>query len=339
VIAPVSSPPVPAQGQGSGAGEADSASGFDAMLAALIGMPGSGLAGLLAQLTEQVDVPAATGDTLGNMVAQATVDAAAVRTATLPVAVTDGNAAEVTEAIDAPTVVTDGTETTETTETTEADATETDAEGTELEPAEVEPEIDHKPLPSVAADRAVEATGKERETEAPKVVHRHEPAPETVTPDHTQAIEAPAAPAAPAPEAIEAPTTLPAPDRPVAMHRVANAIQDALGHIRQRADGTYRLAIRLDPPELGHVRVDLIASGDDIHLQLHTETSGAHNALNARHEGIERALQAEGFSLGSFDVQTGQPDERRQEANTTNGNGLPLEETEEADAADQGLRL
>lgn len=100
------------------------------------------------------------------------------------------------------------------------------------------------------------------------------------------------------------PGTPTAPERIVAA--VAEPIRAVLHDAKPRAaESTYRLTIRLDPPELGNVKVHVTSRGDQVRVVLQAETPEARSALTTHRDEIERLLQHEGFGLERFDVRGG----------------------------------
>jgi hypothetical protein len=55
--------------------------------------------------------------------------------------------------------------------------------------------------------------------------------------------------------------------------------------------------IRLDPPALGPMRIDMKISGDKVALRLETETSAARELLGARLDDLRSALAQHGLSV------------------------------------------
>ena len=92
-----------------------------------------------------------------------------------------------------------------------------------------------------------------------------------------------------------------------------------------------RLVVRLDPPELGRVTVEVLTRADSVHVVMRTEHGAATNALLQQRELIREALERQGLTLGGFDVsedpnrQAGDPGAARQRAeqgsNRTTDNG------------------
>ena len=71
---------------------------------------------------------------------------------------------------------------------------------------------------------------------------------------------------------------------------------------RRRSGVTEHVVVRLDPPELGAVRVSLTARGDQVHVVVRAETPEARAALDSQRDHVETLLRNEGFDLSSFDV-------------------------------------
>lgn len=71
---------------------------------------------------------------------------------------------------------------------------------------------------------------------------------------------------------------------------------------RRRSGTTEQVVIRLDPPELGSVRISLTARGDQVHVVVRADTPEARAALDAQRNNVEQLLRGEGFDLSSFDV-------------------------------------
>ncbi len=72
-----------------------------------------------------------------------------------------------------------------------------------------------------------------------------------------------------------------------------------------------RIVIRLDPPELGTVRLELTKVGDDVLVAARAETAEAARAILRQQPEIRTAVEALGLSLTGFDVQTPNEQEAR----------------------------
>ncbi len=68
------------------------------------------------------------------------------------------------------------------------------------------------------------------------------------------------------------------------------------------AHGHRRLVIRLDPPELGALTIELTAAGDNLAITARTESVEAVRALLRQRGDVQQAVEASGHSLVGFDV-------------------------------------
>lgn len=80
----------------------------------------------------------------------------------------------------------------------------------------------------------------------------------------------------------------------------------------RRRDDSFELTVRLDPPELGAVRVRVFTQGDNVRVTLHADSPEARTVLQQRHDDVRDVLRNEGFNLDGFDVETN--DNRREAA-------------------------
>jgi flagellar hook-length control protein FliK len=71
---------------------------------------------------------------------------------------------------------------------------------------------------------------------------------------------------------------------------------------RVAADGSARLTVRLDPPELGAVTLHLTSRGSDVQLALRAETAGGAAALAGQQNRLRELLAAHGFDLARFTI-------------------------------------
>lgn len=85
----------------------------------------------------------------------------------------------------------------------------------------------------------------------------------------------------------------------------------ALAQVATREDGTARVVLRLDPPELGSVLVTLTTRGGDVHVSLVAGDVAAASALEARRPEVRGALAEAGLDLSGWSVGTGLPGEDR----------------------------
>jgi len=65
-----------------------------------------------------------------------------------------------------------------------------------------------------------------------------------------------------------------------------------------------RVVLRLDPPELGTVRLELTKVGEEVLVAARTETVEAARALLRQHAEVRSAIEALGLTLTGFDVET-----------------------------------
>lgn len=116
-------------------------------------------------------------------------------------------------------------------------------------------------------------------------------------------------PAAPSTETDAGPTV----DSPRFVHRVSGAIEAA-----GRRDG--RIQVRLSPPELGSLRIELVVKQGILTAKLETETSAARHALLDNLPALRARLAEQDIRVEQFDVDVrrdgqgapgGEPDDRQ----------------------------
>jgi flagellar hook-length control protein FliK len=73
---------------------------------------------------------------------------------------------------------------------------------------------------------------------------------------------------------------------------------------RISADGTARLTVRLDPPELGAVTLHLTSRGDGVELSLRADTPAGAAALAGQQTRVRDLLASHGFDLSTFTIST-----------------------------------
>jgi flagellar hook-length control protein FliK len=76
---------------------------------------------------------------------------------------------------------------------------------------------------------------------------------------------------------------------------------------RIAADGSARLTVRLDPPELGAVTLHLRSRGGEVELAIRAETPGGASALAAQQSRVRELLASHGFDLSRFSVASSDP--------------------------------
>lgn len=79
--------------------------------------------------------------------------------------------------------------------------------------------------------------------------------------------------------------------------------------MRQTGETLRRLVVRLDPPELGALTLEVQSIGDDIAVIARTDNAEATRALMRQRADMQLAIESLGMSLSDFDVQTGTRDE------------------------------
>ncbi len=102
-----------------------------------------------------------------------------------------------------------------------------------------------------------------------------------------------------------------------------------------------RLSLRLDPPNLGELRVELTARGGQVTVRLEPANGAAGPALHQQREAVAAALERSGFHLSGFDVAN--PEQQRQDDPRRRGTaraGFAVDETptDEVEAV-TGLRI
>jgi flagellar hook-length control protein FliK len=67
-------------------------------------------------------------------------------------------------------------------------------------------------------------------------------------------------------------------------------------------DGQSKMVLRLDPPELGQVRIDVRMDQQALTLRMEAQTPGGHDALHSRLTELRSALEQQGIQVQSVDV-------------------------------------
>jgi hypothetical protein len=105
-----------------------------------------------------------------------------------------------------------------------------------------------------------------------------------------------------------------APDKPLGDKAAARPADDAEAAARSAFDrlvrsirlrtGTHHSSARLhlDPPELGRMLVDIRLAGDELRIDVRTETSQARELLYERAAQLRAALEQHGIQVGRFEV-------------------------------------
>lgn len=188
----------------------------------------------------------------------------------------------------------------------------------ESEPTMAAANADHTPVP--VFDETPPTQEERLSAIAPPLVSSSD---EAV--DNNETIDTLAAPHddAPAQTAAVTQTNATRPERADRTERVheANGLAAPLRTaLRDRAanrrDDGFELTIRLDPPELGAVRVRVFTQGDNVKITLHAENPEARAVLQDRRDDVKTLLRNEGFNLDAFDVETN--DSRQREPEQSN---------------------
>lgn len=90
----------------------------------------------------------------------------------------------------------------------------------------------------------------------------------------------------------------PSPERLAAYERVSEAIRT----MKNGKDWVAR--IRLDPPSLGHLRIEVRMSGDTVSVRLSAETPDAQRTLTSQVSELRAALEQQGLRLERIDITT-----------------------------------
>ena len=113
-----------------------------------------------------------------------------------------------------------------------------------------------------------------------------------------------------------APTNVERADAPVTIERITlrempTVVVDRLRAIDPQG-GVNRAVVRLDPPELGRIMLEVVSNGDEISVIARADNAEAVRALVRQRAEIEAAVEALGLSISDFDVKQG--DSQRQDA-------------------------
>jgi flagellar hook-length control protein FliK len=111
-------------------------------------------------------------------------------------------------------------------------------------------------------------------------------------------------------ETTTAPGVVPTPTRTESIH--GGVAPMALGRLvaatvpqLRGASNDVRLSVRLDPPSLGQVTVDISTRDGAVHVVVRPSESSSAGVLDAQRSAVGAALANAGFELGGFDVRAG----------------------------------
>jgi hypothetical protein len=108
--------------------------------------------------------------------------------------------------------------------------------------------------------------------------------------------------------------TDPVREREPVARQVAAPLRAALADAPKDRPNRLEITVRLDPPELGAVRLHVVARGESVHVTMHAESPEAVVALNDRRHDVVELLRQDGFSLDGFDIDTHDGNHRRDDA-------------------------
>jgi flagellar hook-length control protein FliK len=172
-----------------------------------------------------------------------------------------------------------------------ASAPEAAAPSVTTEPAVVEPQLDTVTAPApVTVDLP--------EPEAPPVRRPVDgPAPVTnPAAAYLPTTEAPAAPVA---------TAVVASPRPVEAPQLAEQVVSKVGPLVDHGDGTYEIAVELQPAELGRVRVEVLVDHGRVSLTVHAQHATTSDVIREALPDLRAALEAAGLTAGDVLVDSG----------------------------------
>lgn len=106
------------------------------------------------------------------------------------------------------------------------------------------------------------------------------------------------------------PVAGPVPDRPVAAATQPTPVSDQLtapilAHVQARPDaGETELRIRLDPPELGTVKVKIVSTGTDVRAELQVTSEAVRRVVESQLPELRQKLDEAGVRVQRMDVTT-----------------------------------
>jgi flagellar hook-length control protein FliK len=92
-------------------------------------------------------------------------------------------------------------------------------------------------------------------------------------------------------------------ERSVPRRTVAEQIVGPVANVRH--EGRQSMSLRLDPPELGAVRIDAVLDGRHVSLEIRTERAEARAMVEGSLPAIRQALEDRGFVTDQLSVQLG----------------------------------
>ena len=76
------------------------------------------------------------------------------------------------------------------------------------------------------------------------------------------------------------------------------------GMLRNLGEGTKQLSLRLDPPELGKLNLQLTVRGDEVKVVFKAENADTGQLLQENLGHLRQALESQGLKVGKMEVQT-----------------------------------
>lgn len=110
------------------------------------------------------------------------------------------------------------------------------------------------------------------------------------------------------------PTIAPAPRLGDGLALPTVALGQVSHHVARmaEAEGADRVVLRLDPPHLGAVTVDIATRNGDVHVVMRVEAPLAAQGLAAQRDQLRAALDAHGLALAGFDIRQDRRDTRQE---------------------------
>jgi flagellar hook-length control protein FliK len=109
------------------------------------------------------------------------------------------------------------------------------------------------------------------------------------------------------------------------------------------ANRPIRLTVRLDPPNLGELRVELTARGSQVTVRLEPTSANVAPTLSQQRSAVAEALERTGFQLSGFDIANPEQQQQQQQAFSQKRNAARVAAVEELETDDvapaEGLRI
>jgi flagellar hook-length control protein FliK len=128
-----------------------------------------------------------------------------------------------------------------------------------------------------------------------------------------------------------------APNADTAPASIGRLVAAAVPQLRGSTDEV-RLSVRLDPPSLGHVTVDISSRDGAVHVVVRPTEAATTDVLAAQRSAVDAALADAGFQLGGFDVRS---NDRRDAPKPGGSARVALDDTDDitSPSDDGALRL